>query len=377
MLLLVFGVTSCSDQGEPPDHVDAASSDAVPDQALDEGLDSLLLDAGPDSLLPDVGLPPPDSGAPSSGWTAEAYTSLPSEFAKPALIWSHPTGGITAGRVSYLQANYKAGTQAPWGLKPGGANVPHLRLSVHTSAADRLKREDRPYYRHTVKLKDTVHDLEFFVPAVSDKAPEPRSAIPLQVNWKTTNTILLRWHMWASDYRGIKEAGKRVSLCLGRGIAGAGNFQLSAAETFGSTDGTAFVSMSPTIASGQKSGIGTLVDHNSGSVKDKTYGETANGTKVAYTLNRWITVDQILKMNSPGKKDGFWKLRVYDPVKGNYERGKSDVEFSPNPPVDSRAAFVFHRHMHGGTPLSTDAKPIRFYTEDYGGFYLYLGSWKP
>lgn len=320
-------------------------------------------------------------GLPSSGefetsdglWQANAYAEFPEQVRDLVMVDAHSTGYMTQARID---ANININGGGPGSWNPGDNPVrPYRRLEMRDSAAERLNRDGRPAFRHKVALLDTVHDIKCMMPTNPENLGR-EFVLPYQIDFSQHNCVWLRWHMWADNWRGIRGGGKRCTLGLGRSnrkALGGTNGPISSTDSFGSTNGVAFSAQSPFI-SGDKSGFGSLVNHETDLNNSTwlTFGESKTTNGRAYALNRWVTIDQIIKVNSAGQANGFWRL-VTD--NSHVDVLRTGVKFCNNPVSEMKAISYEVRMMHGGNPNQADEKPIRSYNEDCGGFFLFKGNW--
>jgi hypothetical protein len=311
-------------------------------------------------------------------WQANAYADLPSEFQDAVLLTSDDNMGITQARLDSLNNVQDGSGPGPW--NPSDPVYKYRRLEMRDGSAARAARDGRPSLRHKCRMvnafggPDTMHDLKIQAPADGNDPTEAIST-PIPLDMTGYNCLLLRWHMWADAWRANTGAGKRIQLQVGFGNRGDGSKDNYLLNNYGSTAGVGFSCQSPFITGG-RSGFGSLVNHitNPSNTTWTGFGESETTNRRAHALNRWVTVDQILRLNDAGQANGFWRVHSDN---SHFDVVRNGVKFSNDPLTEMKAVAYETRNMHGGGPKTEANKPVNDYNEDYGGVFLFKGNWIP
>ena len=312
---------------------------------------------------------------PTGLWQADAYAALPSQFQDVAMLYADDTGGATQERLDSLST--VGDTAGPWGS--GDPVFKYRRLTMRTSSALRALRDGRPAVRHSVKLinafgvPDTVHDLKLEAPARTSTS-SANDSVPIIHSFAGFNTVLYRWHLWADQWVGNTGSKKHCQLQIGLGNRGSGNKVFTAAETNGSTKGVSLCTLGPDIGGNDINGFGALVNHETdpNNTTWLTFGESRSNNKKAHALNRWVTVDQIIRVNDAGQSNGFYRIHTDNT---HFDVTKFGIRFCDDPVNQMKAVAHEIRVMHGGNPVAAENRPVQDYNHDMGGFFIFKGNW--
>ncbi len=209
--------------------------------------------------------------------------------------------------------------------------------------------DSRPAFEHRVAKGDTVNPLGVDSEGISFDA-------------KIYERVLLRYHMWLSDYSGIE--GKYIHFGIGRGWIGSKYGKDNA--DYG-TAGGGVNTMQPKRGEhsdgGKKNGIRLLASFSEGKLGSEYYGELISPTPPYIPpTDRWVPVDIIIDKNNG------YELHV---------NGKEIIKTMGRDPIvggswtDCKKLWWRVRLMHGGTPSDSALIANRDYSQWFGGFSVY------
>ena len=192
----------------------------------------------------------------------------------------------------------------------------------------------------------------------------------------TARYYVLRYNMWQEGFQGRE--GKFMALMGGRGLAGS-QYARPASSAVGN-DGWSMVSMHPTnrfksdprratnafgcyVYSWNRGELGGKLN-----ARTKNYhGATLPRTNADIPTGRWVTVDVVVKMNRPGKRDGGG----YVFVDGVRRCGADTGIMWYGPGKTWKNIWMRWRIMNGGNPEALiQEQPVTEWYRDFELWYL-------